>query len=1428
MSEKDLTVKELLNDEEFVSTLVNHSKDRYGKTPKSKQEAFNTFLDDYRAIQSNTYSAIKFRNYVQNMEDQEQKQALGKLYNVFENKLENWGGEGGILGGVVDYIKYGIADPLNIFGLGAGKLISATAGKAVVGKLIRDAFIKNPKLTATGAGIAIESPLSAYGAYEVEKVKGPEGLGIQEDINKWNVGIGAIAGATLGGGAGYLGAKLGNSAVSNIEKIKADMLAAREANLENSIQGQAAKAKNMAERKQELLKPDTEGDEFDIIGSYVEVFDSVTPDKLDPDDIKISYPRGMQGPKLTYRNVELDIGDSFNIISQTNKKGKVTGYKVGTEQFTKKTDAKNYIAEQINDAVSTDPSKIGITDSVITKTIVTPQDYTKFGRIIDFDEDIAKVEYLPTTYKNTVNPNTQKYDEKLVKDINLKELRGVSEKRKQEFIDDYLETYDKFFDKVGIEEGKVFLKSQKLSNKEIDEVFDSALSEESLGRLINFTFDAGMSIQNYIPERKLAKRVNVILDDPSKRMTEKIGDLIELVDQNKDLLGEVIPQALAKNGLTAKQVSNLVRAEASIIGSKFQNISAKSKMLGKDKEIADQSDRIVNEILRVEKGLTDSQKANVARLQKEAELERAAAKKFGVGVDVWRSYLVSQPATTMRNIIGSALRVPGETLESATRRFQQKIEAEILGVEPPKEIVGQEIGLLAKNLLRPLESVELARIFAEKFTEADRRIFKVFDDYFSNSLENETQAGVVLKSLHKGSQYVNVLNRMQDRTIKSAGFLTELDNQLKQAINRGEIDAASLAIKGSDGKVRGQIRGIRELIANDKLDLINDEMVNEALKFAYKLTYQNRRAGDDLIIGGDFINSTQAWLNRNPGIKILLPFPNFMVNALVYNLNRVVGLGILKSVIAGSKVGTFKFKGGAEASKKRRRIIQGLEKRIKEFKDIKGREDPQLAKRQLKALEEKLAGHRAIQSGNLRNVEQLRQGIKEMTETLSFVALGWGIRETVGGSRYNEIKIGKETYNLQPLFPLTPFLWIGEAIRRYLNNEEILESRFMSEGFEAITGLQADRSGTAARTISKIIKEAQYASESGDTTRASQAIGEILGGLIGYAIMGYATPFKTVDDLFTTIGDAEDRRYTERKLQTVFDPLSQSNNEFVEAFKAGANEFLRSVFSGSRLEKAVFNTNFPRLSGSSTSQKFKKVPIVKNIGVSEIQQRDEVEDELERIDYPIWRINPRTGIKEYDYIYKITQGQVADRIVKPNTVDDPFYRELSKSEQRKKMRSLFSGSGTDRTKREKKAFRDAGFSNFNNIREVTNVIMEANYPSLVAIKKFYGLGRRVASGALKEFREKEGYLPNLKYIGNVNDTDLNPEEMANVKKQLADIKKLVSYAKSEDKSSSRIVSQGAKALGINKKDLDPETQGRKFQFPKATGGYIGQMKELGF
>ena len=49
-----------------------------------------------------------------------------------------------------------------------------------------------------------------------------------------------------------------------------------------------------------------------------------------------------------------------------------------------------------------------------------------------------------------------------------------------------------------------------------------------------------------------------------------------------------------------------------------------------------------------------------------------------------------------------------------------------------------------------------------------------------------------LGSLNGVSQVANTLNRLQDRAIKSAGFLSELDAQIKQGINRGDIVDSSI------------------------------------------------------------------------------------------------------------------------------------------------------------------------------------------------------------------------------------------------------------------------------------------------------------------------------------------------------------------------------------------------------------------------------------------------------------------------------------------------------------------------------------------------------------------------------------------------------------------------------------------------------------
>ena len=70
---------------------------------------------------------------------------------------------------------------------------------------------------------------------------------------------------------------------------------------------------------------------------------------------------------------------------------------------------------------------------------------------------------------------------------------------------------------------------------------------------------------------------------------------------------------------------------------------------------------MIQRIMASRDNLTNAQRASLKVIEKETKLEKEMAKRFNVGVDVWRSFLVTQPATTMRNILGSAARVPGET-----------------------------------------------------------------------------------------------------------------------------------------------------------------------------------------------------------------------------------------------------------------------------------------------------------------------------------------------------------------------------------------------------------------------------------------------------------------------------------------------------------------------------------------------------------------------------------------------------------------------------------------------------------------------------------------------------------------------------------------------------------------------------------------------
>ena len=75
----------------------------------------------------------------------EERQKLGKLYKAVDEDLESFAGNQTGLQTVTEYGVKGILDPLNLFGLGIGKVVASTVGRAGVKKLITNAFAKKSR-----------------------------------------------------------------------------------------------------------------------------------------------------------------------------------------------------------------------------------------------------------------------------------------------------------------------------------------------------------------------------------------------------------------------------------------------------------------------------------------------------------------------------------------------------------------------------------------------------------------------------------------------------------------------------------------------------------------------------------------------------------------------------------------------------------------------------------------------------------------------------------------------------------------------------------------------------------------------------------------------------------------------------------------------------------------------------------------------------------------------------------------------------------------------------------------------------------------------------------------------------------------------------------------------------------------------------------
>tara|TARA_R110000824_G_scaffold400495_1_gene608111 strand:+ start:1179 stop:6338 length:5160 start_codon:yes stop_codon:yes gene_type:complete len=1290
-----VTREDIIKNDKFMETLADYGFRRNGDMYNSQEEAVDSFLEDYRAVQANTISTVKFMNFVDNIDDNNKEDAqfkkdLGELYKVVDQDVDEVFGDstlGEKADAIYDYTKYALIDPINLLGGVVGKAIGATAGRTAIKGLMNNVFKSKIAKGAAGAA-AIEAPIAAGQETLLQMTE--KDLDVRKEVDLGEVATASAIGGVTGGVFGGVGAKLaGGDKVAEIKRVAAE-------NLEDTVQGRGAKRNSLEEAF----------DNFD---------QDLNTSKVDVDKV-----------------ATIDDFDGSYVLTNKN--------------------------------------------------VIVEEDYYPLGKITSIDKNnkTAEIEFLP---KGDDEAGSIK------KTVEFKDVKLTSEKQTNELVSTYVSKYNKFYDKSDpdFENTKQILKDGGLfTDVEADEVFGSMLNPESIKDLNDAILSLGAG--NPIIKNK---------HNRMKRVTENFSNLIEEIDPDPSTAAGKVIDAFIKKGIPLEKIQMYYKADISLALAKGGNQSA----LQKAKDAG-----FLQVLQEAEAKITPEQRQLLKLVSDQKEAEKKLAGRFNVAVDVWRSFLVTQPATTMRNIIGSAARVPGQTVEGQLDNLLIKTDRNILGFEEEvgRDVLTRNILDLTTNMLNPEDSIPLVRMIGEKIPEVDRKILKEFDDHISVDLEEGKNAwDKTIKGLSKASKVANLLNRQQDMTIKSASFLSEIDWLIKQDINRGRITTPG-------------IDGIDSMIKNNKLELLNDEMVSKALDFAYKMTYQTKRAGDDLIFGGNMMNNFQSWLNSSPAIKLAIPFPNFLINSLVYTTNRM-GLGAVKFGIGGADV----IKRSLSKGTNRKNRID-LETKTKQLEDMVTSKDPvnQTAMKKLQGEIDDLDRYFGKAQKSLIN---LKKGFTETTEGLALMTMALTLRLNAGGSEWYLIKdpTGQER-DMRPLFPFAPFLFFADLIIRAnktpLTDEKMpISEDYLKNGAEAVLGVSA-RSGAIGNLMRNGYTRLQTSSENPLDARD---LGKTFGSLVGYMLGGIATPLRPISDLAQTLSGP---KRLERGMQkNAFGVDIEVDWPITQGF---IDQAAKDIFRGTPFEEG-FEASVPGTDisvevpgafkdtpefASATATKTPDAPLApiekQLTGATVVPKKTVVGEELAKAGIPEYKLAEYTKTPEYNYLYKKTLGMLTTELVEPYLNSDQYLK-FSPEEKANALRLIYFGKTTNNLDARTKQGLLARGSIPANIRRRTSEEIKKEYPILNKLKNFgKTITKDITAKAIKQYKNENSVVGgiSLNYI----DEKKNPvgakklEEMIDAITEIAD------------------------KLGSAPGPLLFDQTRRARDKNLAKGGYISQMNALGF
>lgn len=991
--------------------------------------------------------------------------------------------------------------------------------------------------------------------------------------------------------------------------------------------------------------------------------------------------------------------------------------------------------------------------------------FDEMGRITGVDGDQVFVEFIT---KERTDTGTLSRETKTFK---ATEVKALGERTKFKKVGEYLKNA-KFFDQDSINRATAMLEDVRAGNTDLGLTPDQMVRISSvLDKTSKDYVDVSTVLAEIYGANKKALDPYIDLRSNKVESIASIGKGLKAAgldlgtELNKAL--DAIPANAKGEKITSEQFFDFYRHAASVSGMTLQGAGKADIGSG------GLGSAMMRSLSDSEKNLSSADK-DLADLYRSVDLQAEKAGNIFSGVvDVWRATLVIQPATTLRNVFGSLAAVPGISLRQKLDQWFINLERNALGLSPestPKaeDLVKNDLFDLSKRLTDPESSVEILDFMAN-MNESVRKSFN--DNFGDRTLLNtdSPNSNNVINALQNVARKFNVLNISQDRAFKSAAFLSSMQAQINRKINLGvwkkgkaetnvDVKEGTLGTgtfktvteTSKDGAAKTfELDTIEGIIAQGRFDLLDEAMINNAIKASYDITFQSRNAGDKLFLwrgAQNWVNSAQKFGANNTYAKLVVPFANFMANMFVFTTQRMGG-GAIKSVMnIGAWVGPAG-KGAREAVAE-----LGKLKRIMDTPKIKGISDDVDAKYIItskkgkkgldyKKLREDITKQELIQTEYMRSLTRMKEGFQETAEMAGLVGTALLLRMNYGGDTVNTLKDDEgQSIDAEPLFPLPGMFLIANSILEMVGHEKAVKVNVPQTLSTVLTGYTG-REGVL-KTGNKLLDQI-FKSGKDNTYSSAEDFGKITGALLGQFLGGFVTAPRVLEDLYdSTYGAGEKKSYESRR--KTLDLFDTTDSEFLKGLSATVNEIASRATRGTRAEDWLYEGTPERRSVTEgTIEKSAAVPALKQAtGARTLPATSPLQSEIDREGVEGWKLKKYSEVPAYDTKFNQIMGEAASRVA-PYLLSSEEYKnaprfsssatagENTKAEM---LENLYSGSAPigDATFRKGTKY-DSNLPPSKNLKEYARNYMKLNHPGLSALTSYKTAITKNAEAKVEKF-----------------------------------------------------------------------------------------------